>query len=277
MYLTKNRVKELEAIAREIRKLIIKTTHEAACGHTGGSLSEADILSALFFDVMKIDPSNPKMENRDRFILSKGHATPGYYSALALRGFFSSETLETFDRIDSILQGHPDMNKTPGVDMSSGSLGQGLSVGIGMALAGLRKNLDFTTFVLMGDGESAEGQLWEAILFAGASNKRVKKIVAITDYNKVQLASKTSEAIDLDDLADKYRCFGWKAYECNGHDMDDLDRTLRQAREESKDGPVSVIAHTVKGKGVSFMEGEYQWHGKAPDEVQYAQAIKELG
>ena len=277
MIVEPEKISALEKTAKDIRKLIIKTTHEAACGHTGGSLSEADIITALFFEVMNIDPSNPRMENRDRFILSKGHATPGYYSALALRGFFPVETLETFDRIDSILQGHPDMNKTPGVDMSSGSLGQGLSIGIGMALAGLRKNLDFTTFVLMGDGESAEGQLWEATLFAGASNKRVKKIVAITDYNKVQLASRTSEAIDLDDLADKYRCFGWKVYECNGHDMEDLVRTLHRAKEEADEGPVSVIAHTVKGKGVSFMEGKYQWHGKAPDEAQYAQAMKELG
>jgi transketolase len=211
-------IKELEEITRAIRKILLKTAHDAGCGHTGGSLSEADILAALYFRIMKVDPRRPGMAERDRFILSKGHATLGYYAALALRGFFPLETLKSFDELGSILQGHPDMNKTPGVDMSTGSLGQGLSIGIGMALGGLRRNQDFTTFVLLGDGESAEGQLWEAVLFAGAANKRVKRVVAITDYNKVQLASKTSEAVDLGDLAAKYRCFGWEALECNGHE-----------------------------------------------------------
>jgi transketolase len=270
-------IKELEEITRAIRKILLKTAHDAGCGHTGGSLSEADILAALYFRIMKVDPRRPGMAERDRFILSKGHATLGYYAALALRGFFPLETLKSFDELGSILQGHPDMNKTPGVDMSTGSLGQGLSIGIGMALGGLRRNQDFTTFVLLGDGESAEGQLWEAVLFAGAANKRVKRVVAITDYNKVQLASKTSEAVDLGDLAAKYRCFGWEALECNGHDMRELVGTLEQAKEAARQGPVAVIAHTVKGKGVSFMEGRYQWHGKAPNDEQYELAIAEIG
>ena len=273
---TQKSIAELEEIAKEIRLTILKTTNNAGCGHTGGSLSEADILAALYFRVMNIDPADPRKEDRDRFILSKGHATPGYYSALAVRGFFPKETLDGFDRLGSILQAHPDMHKTPGVDISSGSLGQGLSCGIGMALGGEARGIPFHTFVLMGDGESAEGQIWEAALFAGASNKRVKRIIALVDYNKVQLASTTKEAVDLGDLASKYRAFGWTALECDGHDMAALVETLEKAKAASEEGPVAVIAHTVKGKGVSFMEGEFKWHGAAPNDEQYAAAVKEI-
>ena len=269
-------IPDLKEIAKRVRLTILKTVHNAGCGHTGGSLSEADILTALFFRVMNIDPAFPDKEDRDRFILSKGHATPGYYSTLAVRGFIPEKTLEGFDSLGSILQAHPDMHKVPGVDISTGSLGQGLSCGIGMAMGGEARRNPFYTYVLMGDGESTEGQIWEAALFAGASNKRTKRIIAIVDYNKVQLASKTKEAVDLGDIAAKYRSFGWDALECDGHNMEELVKTLEQARTLSDNGPVAVIAHTVKGKGVSFMEDNFKWHGTAPNDEQYEQAVKEV-
>ncbi|NQT59560.1 MAG: transketolase [Bacteroidetes bacterium] len=272
----KKTVTELRTIAREIRKLILDTTYHAGCGHTGGSLSETDILTTLFFRVMNIDPEVPEKIDRDRFILSKGHATPGYYSTLARRGFFPQDVLRSFDELGSILQGHPDMHKIPGVDISSGSLGQGLSCGLGMAMAAEDLGLDFTTFVLMGDGESAEGQIWEAALYAGAENKRVKKLVAILDYNKVQLASNTKDAVDLGDIAKVYKAFGWAVIECDGHDIEKLLPALEQAKKLAESGPVAVIAHTIKGKGVSFMEGKFEWHGKAPNEQEYHAALLEL-
>ncbi len=269
-------VAELKQIAADIRRLILTTTHHAGVGHTGGSLSEADIMAALFFRVMNIDPENPEMKERDRFILSKGHATPGYYSTLARRGFFPVSVLDSFDQLGTILQGHPDMHKVPGVDMSSGSLGQGLSCALGMAMAGTDLGLDFTTFVLMGDGESTEGQIWEAVLYAGAENVRVRNIVAIVDYNKVQLASLTKDAVDLGDLAAKYRVFGWYTIEVDGHDMEQLVRALEEAKAAAKEGPVALIAHTVKGKGVSFMENQCAWHGKAPNASEYEKAMAEI-
>lgn len=269
-------ITHLKEQARQIRLLILKTIHNAGVGHTGGSLSEADILTALFFHIMNVNPEKPDMEGRDRFILSKGHATPGYYSTLAHRGFFSTELLDGFDSLGSILQGHPDMVKIPGVDMSSGSLGQGLSCGLGMSMAGRLRGLDFHTYVLIGDGESAEGQNWEAILYSGAANTRVSRLIAIVDYNDVQLASRTDEAVAMGDMAAKYRTMGWTALECDGHDMEDLVSTLEQARIKSEQGPVAVIAKTVKGKGVSFMEGRYQWHGKAPNDDEYEKAVLEL-
>jgi transketolase len=269
-------IAELEKTALNIRKLILRTVHTAGTGHTGGSLSEADILTALFFRVMNVDPENPEDANRDRFILSKGHATPGYYSALAHRGFFDEEILETFDTVGSILQGHPDMHKVPGVDISSGSLGQGLSCGLGMAMAGADRGLSFRTFVLLGDGESMEGQIWEAVQFAGAPNKRIKRLIAIVDDNKVQLASKTADAVEMGDFGAKYEAFGWKPFRCDGHDMTDLVKTLEAAAEASEEGPVVVVAATVKGKGVSFMEDTPKWHGRAPDDKEYAAAIAEL-
>jgi transketolase len=269
-------VENLKNKAKDIRLTILNMVYQAGCGHTGGSLSEADILTALFFNIMNVDPSNPDKADRDRFILSKGHATPGYYSTLAVRGFFPLTMLDEFDRMDGRLQAHPDMHKVPGVDMSSGSLGQGLSCGIGMAMGGEAKKNPFYTYVLMGDGESAEGQIWEAALFAGAKNKKIKRIIAIVDYNKVQLASRTEEAVDLGDIAEKYRSFGWTAYECDGHNMEELVDTFEKAKKSSDEGPVAVIAHTVKGKGVSFMEGQFKWHGAAPNTEQYIAAVKEV-
>lgn len=268
---------ELCSKAHSIRRLILETTHKAGMGHTGGSLSEADILAALYFRVMRnINPDAPGAKNRDRFILSKGHATPGYYAALALRGYFPPSVLESFDGLGSVLQAHPDMHRTPGVDFSTGSLGQGLSCGIGMALAARRDPAfgGFKTFVLLGDGESQEGQIWEAALYAGSNS--VPGIIAIVDANGVQLASKLVGASGLEPLVDKWRSFGWSAVETDGHDMAALVDALERARRLSDSGPVAVIARTVKGKGVSFMEGRYEWHGKAPNDAEFKAAMKEL-
>lgn len=267
-------IKELKKTALEIRKLILKTTFNAGCGHTGGSLSEADILTALYFRIMKIKPDNPDWTGRDRFILSKGHATPGYYSTLALRGYFDIDELDTFDKQGSILQGHPDMHKTPGVDISSGSLGQGLSAGIGMRLAGMRDNNDFRVFVLLGDGESQEGQIWEAAMYAGS--RKVRGLIGITDYNKIQLSESVRNILPLEPLSDKWKAFGWSVIECDGNDMNDLVTKLETACNLSQEKPVMVLANTIKGKGVSFMEGNYKWHGKAPDRKEYEAALMEL-
>ncbi len=268
---------ELVTTAKAVRKLILQTTHHAKMGHTGGSLSEADILTALFFRVLhKRDLTNPQPD-RDRFILSKGHASPGYYATLALRGYFPVEVMQSFDSLGSILQAHPDMHKTPGVDMTSGSLGQGLSCGIGMALAAAIKPAmaGSKTFVLMGDGELQEGQVWEAALYAGA--RQLTGLIGIVDLNGVQLASTLDDAVKLEPLADKWRAFGWKVLETDGHDMDSLVKTLETARDLASSGPIVVLARTIKGKGVSFMEGKYEWHGKAPNDQEYAQALKEIG
>lgn len=267
-------VPELEKKANDLRFQILKTTHNAGCGHTGGSLSEADILTVLYFRIMKIDSDDPQKKDRDRFILSKGHATPGFYSALALRGFFSTDELAGFDKLGSILQGHPDMHKTPGVDISSGSLGQGLSLGIGMRLAGGYQKEDFKVYVLVGDGESQEGQVWEAALYAGAN--KVKGLIGITDMNSIQLSGSVEDTLDLGSLQKKWEAFGWQTLEVDGHDMEQLVQTMDKASELSKNGPVMILARTVKGKGVSFMENDYRWHGKAPDEQEFDAAVKEL-
>lgn len=260
--------------ANNFRKIILKTTNYVGNGHVGGSLSEVDILTALYFSVMRIDPSNPLWEDRDRFILSKGHASPGYYTVLSGRGYFDTEFLKTFDEVDSTLQAHPDMHKCHGVDFSTGSLGQGLSVGIGIALGGAKRGKDFKTFVLIGDGESQEGQVWEALMYAGVF--KVKNLVAVFDYNKVQLSSTMNDNVNIDPLPQKISAFNWKVVEVDGHDIDALIDTLKAAAGDSADGPVAVIAHTVKGKGVSFMENNYEWHGKAPNDAQLAAAIAEL-
>jgi transketolase len=267
----------LEAKARAVRRLILQTIHHARMGHTGGSLSEADILTALFFRVMlNRDIANQRVD-RDRFILSKGHASPGYYSTLALRGYFPTAVLDTFDCLGGILQGHPDMHKTPGVDMSSGSLGQGLSCAIGIQLAAARDPAmaGVRTFVLIGDGESQEGQIWEAALYAGA--RKVRGLIGITDMNGVQLASATAEAVSVEPILDKWRAFGWTGIDVDGHAMGPLVEALEQARALSEHGPVMVVARTVKGRGVSFMEGRYEWHGKAPNDKEFELAMGEIG
>ncbi len=268
---------DLEAKAKTIRRLILHTTHHAGMGHTGGSLSEAEILTALFFRVMRNRDMANRRVDRDRFILSKGHASPGYYSTLALRGYFPITVLDTLDTLGSPLQGHPDMHKTLGVDMSSGSLGQGLSCAIGIQLAAARDPAmaGVHSFVLIGDGECQEGQIWEAALYAGA--KKVRGLVGIIDMNGVQLASSTPEAVPLEPVVDKWRAFGWRVIDIDGHAMGPLVEALEEARRLSTGGPVMVVARTVKGKGVSFMEGRYEWHGKAPNDKEYDLAMQEIG
>ncbi len=272
--ITESEVQELKQICREIRKSIINTITDAGCGHPGGSLSEVEILSALYFRIMNIDPGNPAMENRDRFVLSKGHSSPGYYCTLANRGYFRKEKLADFDAIDSMLQGHPCMIKTPGVDMSTGSLGQGLSAGIGMCLGRDKSDLDFNVYVLVGDGEMQEGQNWEAIMYAGF--KKTKGLVGIVDYNKVQLTGKSTDILCLDPLDDKFKAFGWQVIECDGNDIEEVVNAFEKAKELREAGPVAIIANSIKGKGVSFMEGKYQWHGQCPSEEQRQQALAEI-
>ncbi|MGO8695759.1 MAG: transketolase [Rectinemataceae bacterium] len=264
----------LATLARRLRKLVIETVHTAGAGHTGGSLSEIDILAALYFSFLEVDPSRPGSEDRDRFILSKGHASVGYYATLAARGYFPEEELRSFDRVDSRLQAHPDMHKCPGVDYSTGSLGQGLSVGVGMALGAVKLGKRFRTVVLLGDGECQEGQVWEAAMFAGSN--RLPRLFAIVDYNNVQLSSKVEDSTSLEPFADKWKAFGWHVLSADGHDSADLLRTLAEADGEAAKGPVAIIAKTIKGKGVSFMEGKFEWHGKAPTDAEYAAAMQEL-
>ena len=272
--LANDEIEELKQICRYIRKMIINTGTDAGCGHTGGSLSEVEILVGLYFRIMNIDPHNPTWQQRDRFILSKGHASPGYYCVLANRGYFHEDKLADFDVIGSMLQGHPCMVKTPGVDMSTGSLGQGLSAGIGMCLGRDKRGLDFKVYVLLGDGELQEGQNWEAAMYAG--HHKLEGFVGIIDYNKVQLAASVPDTLDLEPLADKWKAFGWKVLECDGHDIAQVAGTLEKARQISKTGPVVVIAHTVKGKGVSFIEGKFEWHGKVCNEEERKQALAEI-
>ncbi|MDP6523510.1 MAG: transketolase [Kiritimatiellia bacterium] len=267
-------IPELEAITAETRIKMIRIVHKAQCGHLGGSLSAAEILTALYFRIMNIDPENPDMPDRDRFVLSKGHCTPGYYTTLYKRGYFSEEILDTFDQMGSILQGHPDMKLTPGVDMSSGSLGQGVSSALGIAMGGEANGDSYYTYALLGDGEAQEGQVWETAMYAG-SNK-IKRFIVILDRNKVQLSATTSDALNIEPLADKWKAFNWDVLECDGHDMAAVVETLERARDMSDNGPVVIIAHTVKGKGVSFMEGRWQWHGIPPNDEQFEQAMSEL-
>ncbi|MBI2458280.1 MAG: transketolase, partial [candidate division NC10 bacterium] len=237
-----------------------------------GSFSLAEILACLYFRVLRIDPSRPDWPDRDRFILSKGHAAPIYYVALAERGFFPPEALDTYDELNSILQGHPDMH-TPGVDMASGSLGQGLSPGIGMALGARLRGKDFRVYVLLGDGEIQEGQVWEAAMAASAY--RLDNLVAIVDWNKIQLSDFIEKAMPVDPLPDKWRAFGWHVRECDGHDVAAILHALEELRQV-RGRPTVLLAHTVKGKGVSFMENNPAWHAKAPDEHEYLQAKTEL-
>ena len=265
---------ELRNVCRRIRLSIINTIAHAGAGHTGGSLSEVEILAALYFRAMRIDPSRPQWPDRDRFILSKGHASPGYYCTLAARGYFDERRLAEFDAINSMLQGHPCMRQTPGVDMSTGSLGQGLSAGAGMVLGRDQLGMHFHVYVLLGDGELQEGQVWEAAMFAG--QRRLKGLIAIVDYNRVQLSGTVPGTLDLEPLADKWRAFQWLVFECDGHDLAGVVQAIEQAREASVSGPAVVIAHTTKGKGVSFMEGKYQWHGRAPNDEECRRALAEI-
>ena len=265
-------VGEIQAIADRLRRRTLDMVWHAQAGHPGGSFSLAEILACLYFRVLRIDPARPDWPDRDRFILSKGHAAPIYYVALAERGFFPPETLTTYDELDSILQGHPDMH-TPGVDMASGSLGQGLSPGIGMALGARLRGKDFRVVVVLGDGEIQEGQVWEAAMAASAY--RLDNLTAIVDWNKIQLSDFIEKAMPVDPLPDKWHAFGWQVRKCDGHDVAAILHALEELRQV-RGRPTVLLAHTVKGKGVSFMENNPAWHAKAPNEQEYLQAKTEL-
>ena len=245
----------------------------ANAGHPGGSLSAADIVTALYFRVMRIDPKNPNWPDRDRFILSKGHACPVWYAALAEHGYFDKSHLSTLRRIDSILQGHPDMLKTPGIDMTAGSLGHGLSVGLGMAIGGKLQGKDYHVWIVIGDGESQEGSIWEAAM--AATNWKVDNLTAILDRNNLQNDDFVDDIMSIEPLADKWRAFGWNVVEIDGHDMKEVVEALEEAKE-FKGLPTMIIANTVKGKGVSYMENVCEWHGKAPSKQQADQALEEI-
>lgn len=267
-------ITELNDIANDIRIDIVKSVHAAGSGHPGGSLSCADIVTSLYFDVMNIDPKNPEMPGRDRFVLSKGHAAPALYAVLAERGFFPKEELLSLRKMGSMFQGHPNMHKVPGVEMSTGSLGQGLSVAVGMALAAKMDDDAGRVYTLHGDGEIQEGMIWEAAM--AAVHYKLDNLTAIVDWNGLQIDGRNDEVMTVAPIADKFAGFGWNTFECDGHDIEDISIALKQAKE-IKDRPTVIIAKTVKGKGVSFMENQAGWHGKAPDDEQFEQAMKELG
>lgn len=257
--------------ARHIRAHVVRTVRTVGGGHLGGSLSAADLLSVLYFHQLRVDPSQPHWPERDRFILSKGHCALGLYAALAERGFFSLAELATFGALDSRLQGHPDMRKTPGIDMSSGSLGQGLSVGIGMALAARLQGSGYRTYVMLGDGESQEGQVWEAVMFADAHG--LDNLTAILDYNKLSQTGSTEVLHPRSFMADRWRTFGWDVAEIDGHDHREIVAALQPVPRR----PRLVLAHTVKGRGVSFMAGRPEWHSSSLTAEQADEALLELG
>ena len=264
--------KELQITAQKVRIGIIEGVHSAKSGHPGGSLSCADILTYLFFKEMNIDPQNPKMPSRDRFVLSKGHAAPALYSVLAHRGFFDVELLKTLRHQGSILQGHPDMKYIPGVDMSSGSLGQGISAAVGMALSAKHFGDDFRVYTVLGDGEAEEGQVWEAAMFA--ANKGLSNLTAFIDYNNLQIDGTIEEVNSAAPFDKKFEAFGWHTITINGNDLEEIEKAVEEAKTIDK--PVAIIAKTVKGKGVSYMENSVNWHGAAPNDELYAQAMEEL-
>ncbi|MBQ9993021.1 MAG: transketolase [Firmicutes bacterium] len=266
-------MQEMKKQARAMRCEIIKMLEKSASGHPGGSLSAADIVAALYFGKMNIDPANPRDPKRDRFVLCKGHAAPALYAALALRGFFPVEELDTLRKIDSHLQGHPDMNKLPGVDMSTGSLGQGLSAAAGMALAGKCDNADYYVYALLGDGEQEEGQVWEAAMFA--AHYQLGKLIAFTDNNHLQIDGRITDVMSPEPLDKKWEAFGWQVLKIDGHDMQAICDAI-EAGTACEDKPTMIICETVKGKGVSFMENQVGWHGTAPKKEQAEQALSEL-
>ncbi len=264
---------ELQKKAVEVRKGIVTGVYNAKSGHPGGSLSAADLFTYLYFEEMNVDPKNPEDENRDRFVLSKGHTAPGYYAALALKGFFPIEDLKTLRHVGSYLQGHPDKKHTPGVDMSSGSLGQGLSVAVGMALAAKMQNKDYRTYCLCGDGEIQEGQIWEAAMFAG--HRKLDNLCVIVDNNNLQIDGTVEDVCSPYPIDEKFKAFNFHVININGNDFDEIDKAFAEAKAH-KGEPTAIIAHTVKGKGVSFMEDKAGWHGKAPNEEEYKIAMEEL-
>ena len=265
-------IKELQITACKARISIIEGVHAAKAGHPGGSLSCVDILTYLYYKEMNIDPKNPDMENRDRFVLSKGHAAPALYAVLAEKGFFDKSLIKTLRQIGSILQGHPDMKKIPGVDMSTGSLGQGISCAVGMALSSKHFGSGFNVYTVLGDGEIEEGQVWEAAMFAG--NKNLSNLTAFVDYNNLQIDGTVEEVNSPAPIDKKFEAFGWHTIIIDGHDFNQIEAALKEAKTVDK--PVCIIAKTVKGKGVSYMENAVNWHGAAPNDELAAQALKEL-
>ncbi|MFH0868542.1 MAG: transketolase [Candidatus Woesearchaeota archaeon] len=268
----RNKITELKKTANEIRKESLIMVHRAQSGHPGGSLSEADILAALYFYELRIDPKKPDWLDRDRFVLSKGHACPAYYAVLAMKGFFPKEELKTFRKINSRLQGHPEL-KTPGVDFAGGSLGQGVCFANGIAIAGKLDKKDYRVYVLIGDGESQEGAVWEAAM--AASHHKLDNLVLILDKNQVQETGKTKDVMNIDPAPDKWKAFGFEVFDIDGHNMEEIVKALDKANKV-KGKPVMIIANTIKGKGVSFMELNYKFHGKAPDDEQFEKAMEEL-
>ena len=264
---------ELMKTANEVRKGIVTAVHSAKAGHPGGSLSAADIFTYLYFEEMNIDPKEPKKADRDRFVLSKGHTAPGVYSALAHRGYFPVEDLKTLRHTGSYLQGHPDMKHIPGVDMSSGSLGQGISAAVGMALAAKLSNEDYRVYTLLGDGEIQEGQVWEASMLAGS--RKLDNLVVIVDNNNLQIDGTIEEVNSPYPIDKKFEAFNFHVITINGNDMDEIAAALKEARE-TKGMPTAIIAKTTKGKGVSFMENAVGWHGKAPNDEEYKIAMEDL-
>ncbi|MCI7605280.1 MAG: transketolase [Spirochaetales bacterium] len=264
----------LKEKAKEVRKTVLTMIHEAQSGHPGGSLSATDIVTALYFSEMNVDPSNPKNPDRDRFILSKGHACPVQYANLALKGFFPMETIYTLRKEGSILQGHPDMKRCPGIDISTGSLGQGLSCGVGMAIAGKRDKKNYRVFVVVGDGEVDEGQIWEAV--ESAAKYKLDNLVIFVDRNRLQNDNTTEIVMPSLDLVEKFKSFGCETFHIDGHDMEQIVDVLDEIRKSDKGKPFAVVAETVKGKGVSFMENVVKWHGQAPNDEQFLQAMKEV-
>ena len=271
--------RDLQAKAVQVRKLILQAVHKAGAGHVGGPLSMVEIAVAMYFKILRIDPKNPQWPDRDRYVLSKGHSCIALYATLALRGFFPVEEVFTYDAMNSRMQGHPDMTKTPGIDMSSGSLGTGASPPLGMALAAKRLGKDFHTWVHLGDGEIQEGQVWEMAFVA--SQYQVDNLTAIVDYNRVQQfgfpkdGNVRRRVNPLVQVPEKWRAFGWHVIECDGHDFDSLIPACEEAKT-TKGRPTCIVAHTIKGKGVSFMEGDYNWHAKVPSPEELAKAFAEL-
>ncbi len=264
---------ELSKIANEVRKGIVKSTHSAKSGHPGGSLSAADIITYLYFEEMNVDPKNPRWADRDRFVLSKGHVAPALYATLAEKGFFPKEDLLTLRHVGSYLQGHPDMKGIPGIDMSSGSLGQGVSVAAGMAVAAKLDNKDYRVYALTGDGEIEEGQIWEAAMFAGF--RKLDNLVVIVDNNNLQIDGTVEEVCSPYPIDKKFEAFNFHTIVIDGNDFDQIRAALKEARE-TKGQPTAIIARTVKGKGVSFMENQVGWHGVGPNDEQCKQALEEL-
>lgn len=264
---------ELKKIATEVRKDIVEEVYQAKSGHPGGALSCTDILTALYFNIMNVNPKDPNWEDRDRLILSKGHSCPALYSVLARRGFYDIEDIKSFRKTGSLFQGHPALGKVPGVDMTNGSLGQGFSIGNGMALAGKLDKKDYYTFVITGDGELEEGQNWEAAMTA--AHYKLNRLILIVDNNNLQIDGKITEVNSPEPIPDKLRAFGFNVFEIDGHNFDEIQEAIAKAKQ-SEDKPSAIIAHTVKGKGISFMEEQVGWHGKAPNDDEYKNSMLEL-